>query len=166
MDRREFQREDTYIPFEARVISIKSRDEVNAKVSGDAILVDFDTLHHFREKSVTEWLMMLQNRFESMLSIFENQELQDDFRSLTFKWVNISGGGLRFISAEECKTGDVVEIKMMLPLLPPVPLYIYGEVTRVIPKEPGYDIAIKFIAMNDDIRNEIVKFVAKLINQD
>jgi c-di-GMP-binding flagellar brake protein YcgR len=75
--------------------------------------------------------------------------------------VNISGGGMSFSAKENYKPGNILELKMLLPLLPPVALYLYGEVVKTQSQPEGPLIFVKFIAIDEEIRDELVKFVFK-----
>ncbi len=75
------------------------------------------------------------------------------------KFVNISASGIRFTVDHPVKEGDIMEIKLLLPTYPPVAVFAYGEVKRVIDlPDNQYDVAIEYINMEDSVRNEIVKY--------
>ncbi|MCI4625212.1 MAG: PilZ domain-containing protein [Candidatus Magnetoovum sp. WYHC-5] len=57
-------------------------------------------------------------------------------------------------------------MKILLPLIPPLPLYVYGEVTRIVKDNDEYDVGVKFIAVDEAIRDEIDSFVAKIIERE
>jgi len=40
-----------------------------------------------------------------------------------------------------------------------VALYVYGEVVAADRRNDGYEIGLKFVAMDDEIRDEICRFV-------
>ncbi|MFA5074322.1 MAG: PilZ domain-containing protein [Nitrospirota bacterium] len=73
--------------------------------------------------------------------------------------VNISASGIRITVNERLEPGDRVEIKMSLPSSPPVGIVTCGEVQRATSTEHGtWEIAIQFINMNDDVRDEIIQY--------
>ncbi len=82
--------------------------------------------------------------------------------SLPFNSENISGGGLRFISPHTFSPGDILEIKTMFSALQPVVFCLYGEVVKIEKKDPDYVTSVKFVAMDETIRDEIVRFVFEL----
>ncbi len=45
--------------------------------------------------------------------------------------------------------------------MPPVALFVYGEVVNVEQTAKGFMTATKFVAVDDDITDEIVKYVFK-----
>ena len=73
--------------------------------------------------------------------------------------INISGGGLSFPSSEAFNRGDILEIMTVLSAGASVALYIYGEVVASDRRSDGFEIGLKFVAMDDQIREEICRFV-------
>lgn len=157
MRMREFSRVDAHVPFAVRLVPPEERPNIKAKISGESILAEFQTLTEVEDKLLADWLKMLNAKLDAIINILTFQ--REGFSSLPFARVNISGGGLSFSAKERFNPGDVLEIKMMLPMLPPVALYLYGEVVKVERQIDCYITAVKFIAMDEDIRDEIVKFV-------
>jgi hypothetical protein len=73
--------------------------------------------------------------------------------------VNVSASGIRLILREKVETGDIVEIKMSLPLSPPVGIVAYGEVVRAADLDKGNrEVALQFINMDDHVRDEIIQY--------
>ncbi|HSD94895.1 MAG TPA: PilZ domain-containing protein, partial [Syntrophales bacterium] len=73
--------------------------------------------------------------------------------------INISGGGLSFHSQEPFSRGDIVEVMIVLASSSSVALYVYGEVVAADRRDDGFEIGLKFVAMGDEIREEICRFV-------
>jgi len=75
------------------------------------------------------------------------------------KLVNISASGLRFSVGHAVKTGDVLEIKLLLPTYPPVAVFAYGEVKRVEALSDGkFEVAVEYLNMGEPVRNEIIQY--------
>lgn len=73
--------------------------------------------------------------------------------------VNMSAAGICFEMDEEVKKGDLLEIKMLLPLYPPVGMATYGRVIRAVDTGKGqYKIAASFADIEDDIKDEIIQY--------
>jgi hypothetical protein len=80
--------------------------------------------------------------------------------------VNISGSGLRFPVWEEMKGGELLAIRVVLPLAPPVPVIFLGEVTRVTEKgKDEFDIAVRFVAIDEADREKIVQYTFKRMRE-
>lgn len=156
---REFSRVDAHIPFGVRIVPVEERKDLHSKISGDTILAEFRTLPELQDKLLNDWFKVLNSKLDAVINMLVYQ--REGFGSLPFNHVNISGGGLSFLTKEKFNNGDIIEIKMMLPMLPPVALYIYGEVVKIDTQVNSYIVAIKFIGMDEEMRDEIVKFVFK-----
>lgn len=156
---REFSRVDAYIPLQVRLVTKEEKQNIRSKISGEAVMAEFRTLTDVGDRVLSDWLKMLNAKLDAIINTLTFQ--QEGFSALPFLKVNISGAGLRFPSTKKYNQEDILELKMLLPMMPPVALYIYGEVVKVESDMNGFEIAVKFIAMDEDIRDEIVKFVFK-----
>lgn len=77
--------------------------------------------------------------------------------------VNISGAGIRFVADQAFSIGDIIAIRIFLPLATQTQIDVLGEVRKVIePERKGkYCIAVKFIELSEDDREMIIKYVFK-----
>ena len=83
--------------------------------------------------------------------------------------VNLSGSGIKFISSVNLKTGDFLEIKLVLPLSTGIVIDFIAKVIRVIKSagNPGSndpdssEIAVKYVAINEDDREMIIRYTFK-----
>ena len=76
--------------------------------------------------------------------------------------VNISASGLKLTVPEHAEPGDILEVKMSLPVSPPIGIVAYGEVTRASECGHGHwEVALQFINMDDDVRDEIIHYTFK-----
>jgi len=156
---REFSRVDAVIPLEVRLIPPEERTNIRSFVAGEASLPEYQIPPEVEDILLAEWLKMLNAKLDAIISaLAENTE---KVPVISQRLVNISGGGLGFDSAEQYKIGDMLEIKVMLPITPVYTLYIYGEVVDIRLNEGRYHTAVKFVTIDDDIRDHIVKFVFK-----
>jgi len=86
---------------------------------------------------------------------------REDVVFMTFEPVNISGSGMSLMAHESFNIGDILEIRMVLQTYPAKILYLYGDIVRTEAtpqKAERYIVSVKFRGMNDDVRNEIMKF--------
>lgn len=73
--------------------------------------------------------------------------------------VNISGGGLRFFCDDPFKVGEKMVLKTFLPTYAHV-IKIKCEVVRAVPRpQGGYEVAVKYIDMDETTREKIIKYV-------
>lgn len=155
-NRREYPRVDTHIPIAFRLVPPEERDNIWCRRSGNTIF-ELSSLEEMEDKALLNWLKMLNVKLDLILSMLTLHH--EGFCSLPVRPITIGGGGVCFFSKERFEKGDILEIKMMLPLQQPMALYIYGEVIQVQEQPEGYNTGVKFVAMDDEIREEIVNFV-------
>ena len=155
-NRREYSRVEAYVPFEVRVVPAGEQGAVWSRVSGDATL-EFSSLPEIEDKVLSEWLKSINAKLDLIAGMLSLQ--REGFSCLPVTHVNISGGGLSFSTKQTFNTGDVLEIKMILSTLRPVALYVYGKVVSLKPQGEESHVSVKYVAMDDEIREEIIKFV-------
>ncbi|MBI5186943.1 MAG: PilZ domain-containing protein [Nitrospinae bacterium] len=83
---------------------------------------------------------------------------------------NIAGNGMAFFCDERLKSGALLEIMMTLPKLPPISIGVIGIIIKSeAADEAGakgkYLVAVKFAAINEDDREEIISFVLKRLRE-
>ncbi|MFB3925289.1 MAG: PilZ domain-containing protein [Syntrophales bacterium] len=154
---REFSRVDACIPFDYRPVLKEKQEAVKSRVSREVSFIQSPPLPELENEPLAAWLKTLNSKLDSIISLLTYH--REGFLSLPMRNVNISGGGMSFSTGEKHRPGDILEIKMMLHLLQPVALYLYGEVVYCDEREGRYLTGIKFIEMDEEVTNEIVKFV-------
>jgi hypothetical protein len=83
--------------------------------------------------------------------------------------INISGSGFKFKSADNLKSGDYLDIKLVLPIASGVIIELIGEVVHVVRSSDKNDaslpdmkdIGVTFAAINADDREFIIRYVFK-----
>ncbi|HTZ41084.1 MAG TPA: PilZ domain-containing protein [Syntrophales bacterium] len=156
-NRREYSRVNAHLAFGARVVPPDEREGLWANVSSQAP-VEFGGMPEINDEALADWLTAMNRKLDLLINMMTQQK--EGFSSLPIKQVNISGGGLSFSSREPYDKGDVLEIKMILPFPVPVSITVYGDV--VAAEEKGdklFEVGVKFADMDDEIREEICKFV-------
>jgi len=156
---REFSRIDAVIPFEIRLISPDVQQNIRSFIAGEASLPEYQIPPEVDDIVLAEWLKMMNAKLDAIISTLADQN--EKVPNISQKLVNISGGGLSFDAAEEYQSGDILELKIMLPITPVYTLYIYAEVVDVRARDGQYHTGVKFINIDDEIRDHIVKFVFK-----
>jgi hypothetical protein len=157
MNKREFSRVAALLPFSSRLIPAEERDVSRAKLFGEAIYSELSTLPEIGDAHLSVWLKTINAKLDAVMRMIAIY--QGGFESLPLKSVTISANGMDFLSDMDIPTGGIVEVKVILFSLPPVAVQLYGEVLASSKSHGQYRIALKFLAMDDHIRNEIVRFV-------
>ena len=76
--------------------------------------------------------------------------------------VNISGSGMRFPSNRQFGTGDLLEVKMLLPTNPATGVLVHGNVVRTQELEGGaHDVSLHFVDLSDHVRDLIIQYTQK-----
>ncbi len=76
--------------------------------------------------------------------------------------VNISASGIRVETDQPLALGDSVEIRMVLPLYPPVGVIAFGIVVRSDEAAAGRrKVAVQFTEMEDDVEDVIIQYALK-----
>jgi hypothetical protein len=155
-NRREYSRVKTVVPFSARVVPPEERENLLSRISNQTA-VDLGGLPEIQDQALAEWLAMINRKLDLILNTVGAQKL--GFNALPVQQISISGGGLSFHSQEPFTRGDIVELMMVLSSGTSVALYVYGEVVAADRRNDSFEIGLKFVAMGDEIREEICRFV-------
>jgi hypothetical protein len=129
-------------------------NDLETNTDTNAIPVEiFDTINLLNKK-----LNYLQDLMDNPkdVALFEQEPVK----------VNISGSGMRFNSRDSFRVGDLLDMKMVLPSSPSSIIKTVALVVRVdhSPKnesspEEGYNlVAVKFIVINEDDRDSIIRY--------
>jgi hypothetical protein len=156
-NRREYSRVDVYIPLECRLLDKEEHGMVKSRISADLMLADFKLMPPLANHPQIESLNLLNQKLDRIIKMFGLQ--CEGFHSLPFKFVSLSGNGMKLSSQQSYSLGDILECKMILTLHQSAALYTYGEVIRVGSQSSGYFINVRFTAIDHTIRDKIVRFV-------
>ena len=135
----------------SRAFSLMESPNVNAVEDESVLPKDPDN------KKLYEMMIELKSKVDFIINQFmlEKEGLNEPER----KFVNISASGIRFTVDYAIKEGEIMDIKLLLPTYPPVAVFAYGKVKRVVPLEDGkYDIALEYLNMSDSVKNEIIQY--------
>ncbi len=156
-NKREYSRISTLLPFGVRVVPPEEEGLYRAKLYGEPIYSELSTLPEVGDAHLSIWLKTINAKLDAimrMLAIY-----QEGFQALPTKPVTLSGNGMDYLSEASIPEGSLLEIKMILFSLPPVAVQIYGQVLSCTAKQEQNRIGLKFLDMDDHVRDEIVRFV-------
>jgi len=153
---REFSRVDAVIPLGVRLVSQEEKQRIKAKILGEVSFPNapFDEP---ADKALAQWIKIINAKLDYLINLWSFKE--EGFSSLPITEVNISGGGMSFIYDLPYNKGDILELKTVLEAPSPVALFLYGEVVKCEPVNNAYRVAVKFVNIEEDIRDYIVRFV-------
>lgn len=156
-NRREYSRVDVYIPLGCRLLDKEEHGLVKSRISADVMLADFKLMPPLANHPQIESLNLLNQKLDMIIKMVGLQ--CEGFHSLPFKFVSLSGNGMKFSSQQCYSLGDILECKMILTLHKSAAIYTYGEVVRVGSQSNGYFINVHFTVIDHTIRDKIVRFV-------
>lgn len=152
---RKYSRVNTYMPFDVRLL-LPAEHGLKPRISHDDIVVDSLRLPELKDKNLSAWLNAINTKLDMLLLSHE-----ENFIKVNFKPLNISASGMSFTSKKKFEIGDLLEIKIVLHVDPHKILYLVAKVLRVEQlsfKLNNYKIAVKFLDMTDEIKNELLKY--------
>ncbi len=110
-------------------------------------------------------LVSIEKKLDQLLAIAKGSEGCKENGSCEGKCRDMSGSGIAFYGSIKLNKDDIIEVKMSLPKLPPLPINLIGTVVKceaasgIEIREGKYLTALKFTAINEEDRDEIVRFV-------
>jgi Tfp pilus assembly protein PilZ len=158
-DHRSYERTSTLLPFQARRLLSGQCEGLDCRLTVGGIVFDDILPPAVEDERLCKWLNMLNTKLDYLISLTVPE--QEGFASMNFEPLNISAGGMALIALEQFDKGDTLEIRMVLQAYPAKILQLYGEVVRVKPipgKPKRYTVGVKFVNMDEHVRNEILKF--------
>ena len=156
-NQREYSRVTAFIPLEFKLVDPQQIQYIRSRVAGETILAEFKSLPDPDDQLIAEWLRTINTKLNSIIRMLTIHH--EGFNHLAMRKVNISGGGMSFLAGQAYSPGDVLELKVMLTMQYPTALFLYGEVVETSKHAPEFDTSVHFIALDDFIRNEVIRFV-------
>lgn len=178
-DRRSAVRIDDYIAFEYEILSeyqYKMELEAFPKTSSgvEQIELKYPFFSWIQDKykeiegSITiadqvilDLLVSINDKLEFLTRVLANNK-EPDKANLCFKkpsYVNISGGGIRFLSDSQIKKGTFLKIRICVPLFPPFVITTLGKVIWTQKEEYKYKVGVKFTAIHEDDRDALIHYI-------
>ena len=156
-NKREFSRVDAHFPLEIRLVPAEEMQSIRCRAEGKGI-PSIKLPPDVDDPVLAEWLKLLHVKIDAVLRLISLSG--EACESSPYKTQNISGGGISFTSPENFALGDIVEIKVPNAEILSQSLCLYGEVMHSEKKkDDGWLTAVRFIVLDDMLRDEIVRFV-------
>lgn len=159
--KRGFFRVDDVFPVICRIVDCKDRRAASCIFSGFGLDVDeLDVSDETVSPRVWKMLVDINAKLEMILEKL-NLESEGLTRAESIP-VNISASGIRFFLDHPVEIGSMCELKMLLPVYPPVGVLAYGVVVRVeAPVGGKYETSLRFIDLVDEVRDIIIQYTLK-----
>lgn len=179
--KRNYVRIDDYLPFEYTLLEKDEYDKVKKdyiaktkainkmmETSTSPVLRDIigkkeeDKLASDTDSVLMPMLINLDKKLDIIIDLLDQKgERKKRLKEKTRK-ISLSGGGVKFLADNEFKKGDILELRIDFPLIPPVVIPALGEVMRseeIGDKEGNYKMAIKFKVIHEEDRDKIIHYV-------
>ncbi len=154
---REYARVSAFLPIKVRRIPEEERRGLMSRIVIESAMTEHPEMPEIENPALAASLLILSSKLDSIIRLLAFPANSD--RELDFARVNISAGGLSTASSQLYALDDHVEARLILPTAPFMILYIYGRVLKCDAACEKFDLCIEFTDIDDDIREEIVKFV-------
>ncbi len=154
---REYARVNAYLPVGIRSVQADELQDLRSRIVIENALTVHPEMPEIENEALAACLQILNSKLDSIIRMLAHPS--DSHRELDFSRVNISAGGLATFSNEPRTPGDLLEIKLMLPTAPSMIFYVYGKIVNCEPVDQKYELCIEFTEIEDDIREQIAKYV-------
>jgi len=179
MDRRSAVRIDDYIAFEYEILpeyQYKMELESFPKTSSgvEQIELKYPFFSWIQDKykeiegSITiadqvilDLLVSINDKLDFLIRALASDKKLDE-TNLCFKkpsYVNISGGGIRFLADSEIKKGSFLRIRICVPLFPPFVITTLGKVIWTQKEEYKYKVGVQFTAIHEDDKEALIHYI-------
>lgn len=155
---------------------VETFQEARERIVANKLIIDSFVRGKFGPPGVEEMPFTRESLFNNpivweinrKLDLLIHMYLGDDFMELMRtpqKDVNLSASGIRFITKESFRPGDLVEVSMILPMAPLLYLQLLGDVLRIKPVTSGETsrsaIAVRFLQVDSDTKEDIIRYLFK-----
>lgn len=141
------------IPIEVVPLAGVGKEALRTRLTTEMHLTDIKELPEHDDKVLSAWLKLLNQKLEAVIGLLDKE--REQFRRLEYRNVEISGGGITVRLPDEFENKGLVEMKLLLPAIPPVAMYVYGEVADC----RGGAVSVRYLPMDDELRDRIVHYV-------
>ena len=115
------------------------------------------------DSHLVDFLLQIEDKLDRILKLLAKYEKDKGASVLLGESLDISGSGMRILSEEEVRSGQVLDAKFRVFRYPVLTLQVFGKVVRVSPSEKDgrrvYEIALEFIDLDEDIKEWIISYV-------
>jgi hypothetical protein len=166
-NRRRYARVDDLLRVDYRKISQKeyeryegNPDGIFKNIFGEPLMVP--EIEEIDLELLYKLIYQANQKMDRILEILESKDTAR-YASVGTEYVNISGSGMSFIANQSFSIGDILALKVFLPLVSNTSMTVLGKVmssTELSPKE-GYRTAVHFIGLSGEDREMIIRYVFK-----
>ncbi|KPJ60749.1 MAG: hypothetical protein AMJ42_01365 [Deltaproteobacteria bacterium DG_8] len=113
------------------------------------------------DRFIINSLIDINLKLNLIYNMLSSEEGTSIFRQKPIE-VNISESGIGFITKERIKKGDIIELKMLLPVFPLAIIKVWGKVVRTTTLSKGsYRVGVQYINIKEEDQDKIVHYIFK-----
>jgi hypothetical protein len=173
LDKREFFRIDDRLPIEFRQIDreefsrLENSMRYNPTCKADTLmemrfLGDVMSRTRGEENDLYAYLKVIDKKLDIIMNLLGHQKSDGSYKTLYTK-VNLSGAGLKFISDVPFTDGELLELKIGLPLSSFPKIATLCQITRSLKcaetDKEEWEVAVKFLVINDHDRDFMISYI-------
>ena len=103
-------------------------------------------------------------KIERILDILESKDTER-YASVSSEYANISGSGMKFVADRSFSIGDIIALRVFLPLTYRPWINVLGKVILLTDTEPdsehSYNVSVEFTGLSERDREMIIRYVFK-----
>jgi hypothetical protein len=121
-----------------------------------------DEIPYTRESPHNQALWEINRKLDLLIHMYLAEDFKD-LMSSSPRDVNISASGIRFITDNSFKMGDLLEINLILPMVPLLFMRLLGDVIR-IKSVTSYDtnryaVALRFLQVDAETKDDVIRYL-------
>lgn len=161
-ERREYFRVDDAFPVNLRKTEDGPLQRKSRIFSG--FISDISDVSDISDNSISPqlWKMLADINTKLELILEKLHIEREGLSNARNSQVNLSASGMKIAGVDNFRTGDDLEVRILLPTNPPKGLLVYGNVVRTRDAGDGrHEVALHFVDMDDEVREEIIQYTLK-----
>ena len=113
-------------------------------------------------KLLYELIYQANQKIDHILDMLKSKDAEK-YESVNNERVNISGSGMKFIANQSFSIGDIIALRVFLPLVSKTWIKVLGKVMSSAESSTGnrYDVSVQFVELSEGDREMIVRYVFK-----
>jgi hypothetical protein len=137
---------------------------INSFIKGRYGITGSEDIPYTHDAQTNHEILELNRKLDIIILMFLTDEFKELIRSSP-KDVNISAGGIRFISQTPLDVMDIIEFHMVLPMSPLLYVRLVAEAIRVktlaVEGREQHSIVARFLHLDPDTKEDIVHYIFK-----
>lgn len=115
----------------------------------------------FGEQLIIDLLISIADKLDYILKIIAPEKIQFHENPCLKKpsLVNISAGGMRFVSEKEIKKDTPLKIRICIPIFPSFVIEVLGRVVWTKKQDSGFVVGVRFTLIHEEDREALIHYI-------